>query len=68
MRVSVRGYETDSQGHLNGSVYLHRMEQEVRRVDDGGVAARVTAVGGLMELEARRLVGDPVGYFRALGL
>ncbi|KEF07236.1 MULTISPECIES: acyl-CoA thioesterase [Actinomycetes] len=126
VRVSVRGYETDSQGHLNGSVYLQyaeharwsvlqaagirqsdllakgvgpvtlettvrylrelragdevevtcaflwgegktfRMEQEVRRIDDGGVAARVTAVGGLMDLEARRLVGDPVGYFRAL--
>ncbi|MFD7666962.1 acyl-CoA thioesterase [Streptomyces sp. NPDC059788] len=126
VRVSVRGYETDSQGHLNGSVYLQyaeharwsmleaagirqgdllakgvgpvvlettvrylrelragdetevscafvwgagktfRIEQEVRRVADGVVAARVTAVGGLMDLEARKLVGGPAEYFRAM--
>ncbi|OKI09802.1 thioesterase [Streptomyces sp. CB02923] len=126
VRVSVRGYETDSQGHLNSSVYLQyaeharwsllqaagiqqsdllakgvgpvtlettvrylrelragdeaevtcafvwgegktfRMEQEIRRVDDGAVAARVTAVGGLMDLTARKLVGGPAEYFRAL--
>ncbi|MFH8593802.1 acyl-CoA thioesterase [Streptomyces rimosus] len=126
VRVSVRGYETDSQGHLNGSVYLQyaeharwsvlqaagirqsdllakgvgpvtlettvrylrelragdevevtcafvwgegktsRMEQEIRRVDDGSAAARVTAVGGLMDLAARKLVVDPMEYFRAL--
>ncbi|GCD43399.1 acyl-CoA thioesterase [Streptomyces paromomycinus] len=126
VRVSVRGYETDSQGHLNSSVYLQyaeharwsmlqaagirqsdllakgvgpvvlettvrylrelragdetevtcafewgagktfRVEQEIRRVADAVVAARVTAVSGLMDLEARKLVGEPVEYFRAL--
>ncbi|UNO40199.1 acyl-CoA thioesterase [Streptomyces sp. MST-110588] len=125
VRVRVRGYETDAQGHLNASVYLQyaeharwslleaagvpqsalldkgvgpvvlettiryrkelragdetevtcafvwsegktfRVEQEIRTAD-GTVAAEVSAVGGLMDLRLRKLVGDPQVYFRAL--
>jgi acyl-CoA thioester hydrolase len=116
--VTVRGYETDVQGHLNQSVYLNygeharwsllhaagisqarlvgqgvgpvalettirfrrellagdevevtcvfvfgegktfRVEQTIRKTD-GTVAAEITAVGGLIDLEARRLVPNP---------
>ncbi|GGY15357.1 acyl-CoA thioesterase [Streptomyces djakartensis] len=123
--VTVRGYETDVQGHLNQSVYLNyaeharwsllraagitqsgligsgvgpvalettirykrellagdevevtcafdfgegkvfRIEQIVRKAD-GTVAAEITAVGGLMDLKARKLVADPREYFRKL--
>lgn len=123
--VTVRGYETDVQGHLNQAVYLnyaeharwallqaagisqsgligkgigpvalettiryHRellagdevevtcafewgegktfgMRQAIRKTD-GTVAAEVTAVGGLLDLEQRRLVADPREYFKEL--
>jgi acyl-CoA thioester hydrolase len=123
--VTVRGYETDVQGHLNQAVYLNyaehacwallhaagisqsalvgkgvgpvalettirfrrelfagdevevscafewrggktfRIRQTVRKTD-GTVAAEVEALGGLMDLKARRLVADPREYFRAL--
>ncbi|WP_371663472.1 acyl-CoA thioesterase [Streptomyces sp. NBC_00280] len=123
--VTVRGYETDVQGHLNQSVYLNyaeharwsllhaagisqaalmakgvgpvalettiryqrellagdevevtcdflwgegktfRIRQTIRKAD-GTVAAEITAVGGLMDLKARRLVPDPKEYFREL--
>ncbi|MEU6223726.1 acyl-CoA thioesterase [Streptomyces sp. NPDC047042] len=123
--VTVRGYETDVQGHLNQSVYVNyaeharwsllhaagitqqgliskgvgpvalettiryqrelragdevevtcdftfsegktfRMRQTIRKTD-GTVAAEITAVGGLMDLTARKLVADPKEYFRAL--
>ncbi|MDQ0752371.1 acyl-CoA thioester hydrolase [Streptomyces africanus] len=123
--VTVRGYETDVQGHLNQSVYLNyaeharwsllraagvsqseligsgvgpvalettirykrellagdevevtcafawgegktfRIEQTVRKTD-GTVAAEITAVGGLLDLEARKLVPDPRECFRKL--
>lgn len=123
--VTVRGYETDVQGHLNQAVYLNyaeharwsllqaagisqaalvdkgvgpvalettiryrrellagdevevtcdfewgegktfRIRQTVRKAD-GTVAAEIDAVGGLMDLEARRLVADPRAYFAAL--
>ncbi|MBR8638969.1 acyl-CoA thioesterase [Streptomyces tuirus] len=123
--VTVRGYETDVQGHLNQSVYLNyaeharwsllraagitqsaligsgvgpvalettirykrellagdevevtcafdwgegkvfRIEQTVRKAD-GTVAAEITAVGGLMDLKARKLVTDPQEHFRKL--
>ncbi|KUH38770.1 MULTISPECIES: acyl-CoA thioesterase [Streptomyces] len=123
--VVVRGYETDTQGHLNQSVYLQyaeharwsllqeagirqgdllgkglgpvalevtvrylrelragdevrvscaflwgagktfRIEQTIRKAD-GTVAAEVTGVGGLMDLDARRLVADPREHFRDL--
>ncbi|MFJ8464664.1 acyl-CoA thioesterase [Streptomyces swartbergensis] len=123
--VTVRGYETDVQGHLNQSVYLNyaeharwsllraagisqsaligsgvgpvslettirykrellagdevevtcafawgegktfRIEQTVRKTD-GTVAAEITAVGGLMDLKARKLVPSPQEYFRKL--
>ncbi|MDH6213407.1 acyl-CoA thioesterase [Streptomyces pseudovenezuelae] len=116
--VTVRGYETDVQGHLNQSVYLNygeharwsllqaagisqarlvgqgvgpvalettirfrrellagdevevtcafvlgegktfRVEQTIRKAD-GTVAAEITAVGGLIDLKARRLVPNP---------
>jgi acyl-CoA thioester hydrolase len=125
VRVCVRGYETDVQGHLNQSVYLNyaeharwsllqaagitqagliatgvgpvalettiryrrellagdevevtcafawgegrtfRIEQTIRKAD-GTVAAEITAVGGLLDLKARRLVADPRGRFREL--
>ncbi|MEU6176987.1 acyl-CoA thioesterase [Streptomyces coeruleorubidus] len=123
--VTVRGYETDVQGHLNQSVYLNyaeharwsllraagisqsaligsgvgpvslettirykrellagdevevtcafawgegktfRIEQTVRKTD-GTVAAEITAVGGLLDLKARKLVPGPQKYFRKL--
>ncbi|MFF9404999.1 acyl-CoA thioesterase [Streptomyces anandii] len=125
VRVTVRGYETDVQGHLNQAVYLNYAEharwsllqaagigqadlvargvgpvalettirfrrellagdevdvtcafdwgtgktftiaQTVRKTD-GTVAAEITAVGGLMDLKARRLVADPREYFKEL--
>ncbi|GAA4813928.1 acyl-CoA thioesterase [Streptomyces ziwulingensis] len=123
--VTVRGYETDVQGHLNQAVYLNyaeharwsllqaagvgqstlvgqgvgpvslettiqyrrellagdevtvtcefewgegktfRIRQNILKAD-GTVAAEITAVSGLMDLKARRLVADPGGHFRAL--
>ncbi|MFG2575090.1 acyl-CoA thioesterase [Streptomyces sp. NPDC048481] len=125
VRVTVRGYETDVQGHLNQSVYLNyaeharwsllhaagitqaellgrgvgpvalettiryrrellagdevdvscvfewsggktfRIEQTVTKAD-GTVAAEITAVGGLLDLTARRMVADPQNIFREL--
>ncbi|MEU9399299.1 acyl-CoA thioesterase [Streptomyces sp. NPDC048242] len=125
VRVTVRGYETDTQGHLNQAVYLNygeharwsllhaagisqarlvgrgvgpvalettirfrrellagdevditcafewtdgrtfRIRQEIRKLD-GTLAAEVTAVGGLMDLEKRKLVTDPREVFKEL--
>ncbi|MET8810725.1 acyl-CoA thioesterase [Streptomyces sp. NPDC004549] len=125
VRVTVRGYETDTQGHLNQAVYLNyaeharwsllhaagisqarlvgrgvgpvalettirfrhellagdevdvtcafewtegktfRIRQEMRK-PDGTLAAEVTAVGGLMDLERRKLVTDPREVFKEL--
>lgn len=125
VRVTVRGYETDVQGHLNQAVYLNyaeharwsllraagvsqarlvgrgvgpvtlettiryrrellagdevdvtcafewgegktfRIEQVVRRTD-GTVAAEITAVGGIMDLQRRKLVEDPRETFKEL--
>ncbi|MGW4492889.1 acyl-CoA thioesterase [Streptomyces sp. NPDC004376] len=125
VRVTVRGYETDTQGHLNQAVYLNyaeharwsllhaagisqarlvgrgvgpvalettirfrhellagdevdvtcafewtegktfRIRQEMRKLD-GTLAAEVTAVGGLMDLERRKLVTDPREVFKEL--
>lgn len=123
--VTVRGYETDVQGHLNQSVYLNyaeharwsllraagitqagligsgvgpvalettiqylrellagdevevtcafewgegktfRIQQAVLQ-QDGTVAARITAVGGLMDLKERRLVPNAGEVFKQL--
>ncbi|MFF0199825.1 acyl-CoA thioesterase [Streptomyces sp. NPDC005017] len=123
--VTVRGYETDTQGHLNQAVYLNyaeharwsllqaagirqadlvgrgvgpvalettiryrrellagdevevtcaflwgegktfRIAQTIRKAD-GTVAAEIEAVGGLMDLAARRLVADPREHFKEL--
>ncbi|MEU6280167.1 acyl-CoA thioesterase [Streptomyces sp. NPDC047028] len=125
VRVTVRGYETDVQGHLNQAVYLNyaeharwsllhaagvsqarligqgvgpvalettiryrrellagdevdvtcafewgggktfRMVQSVRKAD-GTVAAEITAVGGILDLTARKLVDDPSAVFKEL--
>ncbi|EST34770.1 thioesterase [Streptomyces roseochromogenus subsp. oscitans DS 12.976] len=125
MRVSVRGYETDTQGHLNQSVYLNyaeharwsllqaagigqarlvargvgpvalettiryerellagdevdvtcafewgggktfRILQEIRKAD-GTVAARISAVVGLLDLKERKLLTDPREVFKQL--
>ncbi|MET7378761.1 acyl-CoA thioesterase [Streptomyces sp. NPDC005526] len=125
VRVTVRGYETDTQGHLNQAVYLNyaeharwsllraagisqaglvargigpvalettiryrrellagdevdvtcafewgggktfRIEQTIRK-SDGTVAAEITAVGGLLDLKARKLVPDPREHFKEL--
>ncbi|MDX3572576.1 acyl-CoA thioesterase [Streptomyces bobili] len=125
VRVTVRGYETDVQGHLNQSVYINyaeharwsllqaagitqagligrgigpvalettirykrellagdevdvtcafawgggktfRIEQIIRRTD-GTVAAELSAVGGLLNLETRRMVADPAHHFKEL--
>jgi acyl-CoA thioester hydrolase len=123
--VTVRGYELDTQGHLNQAVYMQYAEharwetlraaglpqdkllatgvgpvmleatvkflrelrggdevtvscafdygegktfrtlQEIRKAD-GTIAAEITAVGGLLDLTARRLVARPAERFRAL--
>ncbi|MFE0513564.1 acyl-CoA thioesterase [Streptomyces sp. NPDC058964] len=125
VRVTVRGYETDVQGHLNQAVYLNyaeharwsllkaagvsqarlvgrgvgpvaletniryrrellagdevdvtcafewgegktfRIRQTITKAD-GTVAAEVTAVGGIMNLEERKLVADPREVFKEL--
>ncbi|MET8243836.1 acyl-CoA thioesterase [Streptomyces sp. NPDC005202] len=125
VRVTVRGYETDVQGHLNQAVYLNyaeharwsllqaagisqarlmskgvgpvalettiryqrellagdevdvtcgfewgggktfRIRQTIRKTD-GTVAAEITAVGGLLDLKARKLVAHPQEYFKEL--
>ena len=78
VRVTVRGYELDTQGHLNQAVYLQYAEharweclrasgigQEFTRAD-GTPVASVSGVGGLLDLTARRLVSDPRERFRAL--
>ncbi|MFE9308061.1 acyl-CoA thioesterase [Streptomyces sp. NPDC088353] len=125
VRVTVRGYETDVQGHLNQAVYLNyaeharwsllqaagisqaglvsggvgpvalettirylrellagdevdvtcafewgggktfRIRQTIRKAD-GTVAAEIDAVGGLLDLKARRLVPAPHDRFRQL--
>ncbi|MGP3910330.1 acyl-CoA thioesterase [Nonomuraea sp. 10N515B] len=125
VRIAVRGYELDAQGHVNSAVYhqygdharweclraagisiddlltsgigpvtlentirYHRelrggdevdvtcafewgegrtflVRQEFRRAD-GVLAAEMTGVGGLMDLQARRLLGDPRSRWRAL--
>ncbi|MFB7328446.1 acyl-CoA thioesterase [Streptomyces sp. NPDC056190] len=125
VRVTVRGYETDVQGHLNQAVYLNyaeharwsllqaagisqaglvsggvgpvvlettirylrellagdevdvtcafewgggktfRILQTIRK-SDGTVAAEIDAVGGLLDLKARRLVPAPHDRFEQL--
>jgi acyl-CoA thioester hydrolase len=42
-----------------------RVEQELRK-SDGSIAADVTGVAGLLDLEARRLVPDPAAVWRSL--
>ena len=125
--VTVRGYETDTQGHLNQAVYLNYAEHArwsllraagIRQTDlvargvgpvalettirfrrellagdevevtcafewgegktfrivqlvrktDGTVAAEIEAVGGLMDLGARKLVADPAQRLKELAL
>ncbi|MFG2966220.1 acyl-CoA thioesterase [Streptomyces sp. NPDC048288] len=125
VRVTVRGYETDVQGHLNQAVYINyaeharwsllqaagvsqarligrgvgpvALETTIRyrrellagdEVDvtcafdwsggkvfrivqkmtkaDGTLAAEVDAVGGLLDLKARKLVADPREIFKEL--
>ncbi|MER5525813.1 acyl-CoA thioesterase [Streptomyces sp. NPDC002677] len=125
VRVTVRGYETDVQGHLNQAVYLNyaeharwsllqaagltqaeligrgvgpvalettiRYKRELLAGDevdvtcvfewgegktfrvlqsitkaDGTLAAEVDAVGGLLDLEARRLIDRPSEVFKEL--
>ncbi|MET7656291.1 MULTISPECIES: acyl-CoA thioesterase [unclassified Streptomyces] len=125
VRITVRGYETDVQGHLNQSVYINyaeharwsllraagisqaglvakgvgpvalettiryrrellagdevdvtcvfewgggktfRIEQTIVKTD-GTVSAQLTAVGGLLDLEKRRMVANPQEYFKEL--
>ncbi|MET8771720.1 acyl-CoA thioesterase [Streptomyces sp. NPDC004658] len=125
VRVTVRGYETDVQGHLNQAVYLNyaeharwsllqaagisqarlvgrgvgpvalettiryrrellagdevdvtcafewsegktfRIRQEIVKTD-GTLAAEVVAVGGLLDLAARKLLADPREVFKEL--
>ncbi|MGD0455869.1 MAG: thioesterase family protein [Solirubrobacteraceae bacterium] len=42
-----------------------RVEQELRR-SDGTLAAEVSNVGAIMDLEQRRLVGDPGAVWRSI--
>ncbi|GGW74597.1 thioesterase [Streptomyces griseoloalbus] len=123
--MTVRGYETDVQGHLNQAVYLNYAEharwsllqkagitqsglisqgvgpvalettiryrrellagdevdvscaftwgggktfgiEQTITTSDGTVAAEITAVGGLLDLEQRKLVPNPQEVFRDL--
>jgi acyl-CoA thioester hydrolase len=126
VRVSVRAYEIDGNGHVNGVVYLQyaehtrwellraagvdqdklgalgvgpvfletiiryhselyygdevdvsceiawgsgktfRVQQELRRCGDGTLVAEVTSVGGLIDLQTRRLVAEPAERYRAI--
>jgi acyl-CoA thioester hydrolase len=126
VRVAVRGYELDVQGHVNQAIYLQyaeharwemlraagitpaalqesrtgpvvlettirylaelrggdevdvscafewgtgktfRLSQEIRRVDDGSLAAELTAVGGFLDLDKRRLLPSPADHLRTL--
>ncbi|WP_405393384.1 acyl-CoA thioesterase [Streptomyces sp. NBC_01102] len=123
--VTVRGYELDTQGHLNQAVYLQyaeharwellraagvpqekllaggvgpvqlevtvkylrelrggervrvscafvygagktfRVEQRILK-EDGTPAAEISGVGGMLDLEARRLIADPAGHLASL--
>ncbi|WP_353945564.1 thioesterase family protein [Streptomyces sp. HUAS MG91] len=125
VRVEVRGYETDTQGHLNQAVYLQyaeharwamlrdagieqhdllarrvgpvvlettirylrelragdsvdvgcvfewgegktfRVLQEIRKTD-GTLSAEITGVGGVLDLDRRKLVADPREIFKEL--
>ncbi|MFD9394214.1 acyl-CoA thioesterase [Streptomyces sp. NPDC060000] len=125
VRITVRGYETDVQGHLNQSVYINyaeharwsllqaagisqaglvakgvgpvalettiryqrellagdevdvtcvfewgggktfRIEQTIRKAD-GTVSAQLSSVGGLLDLEKRRMVTNPQDYFKEM--
>ncbi|MER5945751.1 acyl-CoA thioesterase [Streptomyces sp. NPDC001904] len=125
VRVEVRGYETDAQGHLNQAVYLQyaeharwellrrtgidqrdllargvgpvvletnirylrelhagdavdvecvfewgegktfRVHQAIRKTD-GTLSAEITAVGGVLDLERRKLLADPKEAFKEL--
>jgi acyl-CoA thioester hydrolase len=42
-----------------------RVQQDFRRAD-GTLVAELANVGGLLDLEERRLVADPAGQFRSL--
>ncbi|WP_063058077.1 acyl-CoA thioesterase [Nocardia sienata] len=48
-----------------GSGKTYRIRQEMIRTD-GTLSAEVSVVGGLLDLDARRLVADPPGRFREL--
>ncbi|MFC9895756.1 acyl-CoA thioesterase [Nocardia sp. NPDC127579] len=50
---------------LWGEGKTFRMRQEIRKLD-GTVSATVTVTGGVMDLNARKLVADPRERFRAL--
>ncbi|TMS00234.1 acyl-CoA thioesterase [Nonomuraea basaltis] len=125
VRIAVRAYELDTQGHVNNAVYhqygdharweclraagisvddlvgsgvgpvtlentirfhrelrdgdevevtcafewgegrTFRIRQEFRRAD-GELAAEMTGVGGLLDLQARRLIDDPEARWRSL--
>jgi hypothetical protein len=52
VRVTVRGYELDPQGHLNWAEYLHYAEPAFL----GCLAAALTSTTGLLGLRERKLV------------
>jgi acyl-CoA thioester hydrolase len=43
-----------------------RVEQELRRADDGSLVAELHSVGGMLDLTERRLVADPGEVWRRL--
>jgi acyl-CoA thioester hydrolase len=43
-----------------------RVNQQLRRVDDGSLVAELSSVGGLLDLTARRLVPEPGAVWRRL--
>jgi len=52
-------------GFVWGEGKTFGVEQTIRKAD-GTVAAEITAVGGLLDLQERRLVADPRAVFKAL--
>ena len=48
-----------------GAGKTFRMAQEIRRVD-GTLAADVTAVAGILDLDRRRMLAAPADHFRSL--
>jgi acyl-CoA thioester hydrolase len=78
VRLRVRGYEVDTQGHLNWAEYLHYAEHarweclkaagitQDTLIATGFGPASLTSTSGLLDLRERKLADDPGKHFRSL--